>query len=149
MTVREKIKALFNAGLDEQTFRYLHSANPCCFDFIKQWAFGADFRRIDFRDKCEEVEPDNMTFVASHVLYEEIKPTQIINDIECPAAMTEAPAHGRACFVENPHVEGWCSTLHWEDNTGNRRLLRRGLLHKTRNPAAQCTRARYGIEEGE
>ena len=142
MKIREKLKNLFDTGLDDEAFRYLRKVNLSCFDLVRAWAFGVDFKHVIGNKTSGE-----LRFNTPHSMYKEIKPTQIINDIECPAAMTKAPEIWEEFFIESiMHRNKSCARV-WHGSDRDLQWLQAGVCHTTSPAAAQCTRARYGIKD--
>lgn len=83
-----------------------------------------------------------------------IKPRMcFLNGYEVPAPERRAPAHKTHCWCPCPTHEDYVSNFLWLDDATDRRLLRRGRVHLSRDAAQAHARAEVlavgGTLEGE
>ena len=74
--------------------------------------------------------------------------THMVNGVEVPAPMRDAPANETKCWFSNPLNEGFADCLCWRNLPYQHTWLERGLLHTTKEAAVANAMAMIGRPAG-
>jgi hypothetical protein len=104
------------------------------------------WERWEFSHHCswEALKGGHPSWV-DHIQYRRKPQTVNINGFEVPAPLKETPSL-RRYYIELAHTSSFYSGETWEDTGTDRRWLKRGIAHATKEAAIASCKARLGID---